>query len=290
MTKRTIDYKNLTADACLKLAESGDASAQCDMARRYLHGERGVKSDWTRANALYLSAANGGNADAMLYMGMRCFRGTRDEFDESRGNEWFEKALAANDDLRATIAETYFCIGSDFYDGDYTFEEWNGEDCEYYTLDEDREKGLKYMDRAIELGYTDGAYMLGYSYYFDIGDYAKAFELFVKSDFIRSWAIVGSMYTCGQGTSVDFEKAITYFEKCVRYDAGYAFDERALTAASADGRTAGYCYYCVGKTFGDDIMAYDVRDEKKAEKYYKLAKEHGYDRALVPSGDADYYD
>lgn len=290
MSKK-VDHKKLTADACERLALSGDPEAQCEMARRYLYGERGVKQNGTRAKEFYRSAAANGNAEAMFYMGMTCLRGEYSEFDEQKGVEWFEKAIVGDSGLCAAVAEVYFRIGSDLYDGDYTFEDWYGDNCELHTLEIDKAKGLMYMDRAIELGYIDGAYQLGYIYYFDIGDHKRALELFEKSDFIRSWALIGSMYACGDGTPVDFLRAIEYFKKCVRYDCDYSFNENAVIASNADdGRTAGYCYYCVGKAIGNDIMAYECCDAEKAEKYYALAKQHGYDPALAPSGGADYYD
>ncbi len=275
--KKQIDYGKLTAEMCEKLAGGGDASAMYELSRRL---------DGTERKAYYReAAANAGNVRAMYELGRECFYGDG-KFDADKGYEWFMKSLAAGDECREEISKTLFAIGADLFGGDCTVFDAKGIG---HYLDKDKERGIKYMNKAFEIGGCDRFYEFGCICYFDLHDYSGALEFLQKDDFMKSWSLIGKMYTLGEGTPVDLSKAAEYFEKCAAYDRRYAFSD-----AAAGGRDCllGYCYFCVGEYYGGDIMSHDRRDGAQAEKYYKLAKSHGYDPALVPENpdNIDFYD
>lgn len=83
-------YQRETVRKYRKMAERGDAAAQCELAYCYLMGE-GIKQDSAQANYWYRKAAEQGNPRAQCRMGIFCKKNL------TQAAEWYRKAAVQGD-------------------------------------------------------------------------------------------------------------------------------------------------------------------------------------------------
>ena len=90
-----------------KLAEKGDADAQCVMGFYYGMG-MGVAQDYAESSKWYRMAADQGNADAEYILGTYCANGFGAEKDEAEAAKWYRKAAEqGNVDAQNKLGDCY---------------------------------------------------------------------------------------------------------------------------------------------------------------------------------------
>jgi TPR repeat protein len=259
-----------------KKAESGDADAQCELAKRYLFGQ-GVPQDYTEAVKWYRKAAEQGNARAQDWLGF-CYQdgllGVSQDYTEAV--KWFRKAAeqgdaAAQDSLGVRYA--------------------NGEGVpQNYT------EAVKWFRKAAEHGAPGAQCDLGVSYANGQGvpqDYVEAAKWFWKAaeqGFPWAQAELGFCYYNGQGVAQDYQEAVKWFRKaaelvvtaqyglgtCYYNGKGVAQDSTEAVkwfrkAAEQGDATA---QYALGSTYADGLGV--PQDYTEAVKWYRKSAEQGY--------------
>lgn len=87
-------YKKKDIQRLQKLAETGNAAAQCELATCYFTGN-GVKKDFTEAFEWYQVAAQQGSAEGMGALGICYENGSGVEQSDERAATWYRKAAEA---------------------------------------------------------------------------------------------------------------------------------------------------------------------------------------------------
>lgn len=94
----------------VKRAEQGDATAQTDLAKKYLRGE-GVPKDVTKTFEWMQKAAVKGNADGQIGLGFLYGFGDGVPKDPSKAFYWFQKAAAQGNDNAESILGDMYVMG-----------------------------------------------------------------------------------------------------------------------------------------------------------------------------------
>ena len=144
----------------VKLAESGDATAQWTLGGSYYYG-RGVLQDYTQAAKWYRKAAGQGVADAEYDFGVMCYNGDSIPKDLAEALKWFRKA--ANQGNKAAENQ----LGAMYADGE--------------GVSKDITESFRWYRRAAEQGDPDGQFILGLNYMDGEGvpkNYIEAYKWF----------------------------------------------------------------------------------------------------------------
>ena len=184
------------------LSEKGDSNADYYLGEAYLKGP--LEENVEKGIYYYTKSAEAGNADAQYVLGEIYRRPMNNIGNKEMAAHWIE--LAANQDQRDAL-----CVMAYSYLQDPEIHTMNINNLSY---DQDVEKGMYYLRRAVELGSANALYVLAICY--QIGKYvekdvAKAFELLQKSVHFSSTPEsvnkLGDFYRDGIGTEQNYESA-----------------------------------------------------------------------------------
>ncbi|GHT42081.1 hypothetical protein FACS189443_4690 [Planctomycetales bacterium] len=89
--QKEIDYSKLSPDELRKLADKGDAKAQCNLGVAYYQG-KGVAKDYAEAVKWFRKAAEQGDAQAQYNLGVMYGKGEGVAKDYAEAVKWFRKA------------------------------------------------------------------------------------------------------------------------------------------------------------------------------------------------------
>ena len=184
-------------DALVSKANSGDASAQSELAQIYRDGQRVTQSFQTSAEWARL-AAEGGDAKAQNLLGRYLHSGLGGEKDQDQALHWLGKAAETGD-------------AGYLYDLAHALE--NGADGT-----SDAAAAAKYYQKAADAGHNDAATSLGVLYQEGRGveqDFAKARVLYERpasEGHARAQNNLGLLYVRGQGVPQDYERAAELFQ------------------------------------------------------------------------------
>ena len=219
-------------------ADFGNASAQCFLGKCYIFG-RGVTKDQTEAVKWCRKAAERGNVDAQVDLGLMYEDGWMGEEgyliteDEAEAMKWYRKAAERGN------ARAQFHVGL-IYAGGF------GVPVEFV-------EAVKWFRKAAEQGYVPAQYELGWTYYYGgygvTKDYAEAKKWLMKAaepeledaqyipgcifykggGFEDSWYLLGKIYyEGGHGLTQDYAEAKKWLQKAAEKgnsDAGKALKE-----------------------------------------------------------------
>ena len=183
--------------ALLEKAQNGDAAAQFELARDYLHGE-GEAKDEKKAFDWMSSAARQGNVDAEAGLGFFLASGIGTDKDESKGIEHLRAAAEKGSPKAAyNLARILMNKGPDY-----------------------SREALGLMTKAAKGGMPEAGRALADWYYFgEAGipiDYEKAFSFYLHAAEQGNPAAenaVGAMLYEGQGVPIDRKRAVEYYQK-----------------------------------------------------------------------------
>lgn len=206
-----------------------------------------------RAFEWYKRAAENENAEAMFRLG-RCYKyaiGTTENPDLAI--EWLEKG-AAEKDVQC-LTELALC---------YQYE---------YGVEENAAKVVEYMSEAAEAGYAYAQYKMG-TYYMDgygtiEENHATAiawYEKAIENENPNAMIEMGDYYLYDYDRLQQYDKAFPFYKQALEYD--------------RVNEGLGYCFF-----FGYGVES----NEPEAFKYFLMAAERGYVRAMYRTGLAYYY-
>ncbi|MEZ5849292.1 MAG: protein kinase [Hyphomicrobiaceae bacterium] len=160
----------------------------------------GGTQDYARARPLFETAANGGRADAMNWLGRIYLNGLGTAADPAKAWSWFERAANAGD--VASMAQ----LGQLFYNGQ--------------GVTKDLTKARDWFARAAAAGNTASQHQLGTIYYHGIGtakDLTKAIDYFsraARNGDVQSMLNLAHIYRTGAGGGqADLTKAREWYER-----------------------------------------------------------------------------
>ena len=236
-------------ELCKKAAELGYERAYESLAVKY-HLGSGVGIDLRRAFEWHKKAAELGNVEAMSLLGLMYENGEYVSEDHRESTRWYRKAAEQGDTFSMNnLAYNYAQgrgVGKSFSDAVYWYE------------------------RAIENGDESCVAALGWLYY-ENEYYAKALKYFKQTAEVNDdYALmnrIGNMYWSGEGTSVDYDRAVYWYRKSA--EGGFAWAKYNL----------GDCYR-QGRGVAKDLSV--------AIRWYSAAADDGIDDALEALGHAYY--
>jgi len=247
------------------LAESGDISAQLELAERYqalakldtktiklepseLYYEgKEVDKNARKALSWYLKSANQGNAIAQEKVGAAYHNGTIIEQDYSEAFKWYQKAIKEN------VAEAQFGLAILYDFGT--------------SVPKDLEKSKYWYQKARDQGYGPALFSLAYDYHSQYDDHKsqiKALELFQQlaneedqneEYVVRSQYALGFMYYDGYGTEKDYFQSAYWYQRAAEQEHGNAQQELARMYSKGEGVK---------------------QNHEQAMKWYKKAAGQGY--------------
>lgn len=230
-------------DLCMKAAEM---EYPYGMYRVGLYHEKGILGDENMEEAFnwYLKSAAKESLDAMFRVGLFYKRGLGTEENPDKALEWLQKG--ADMDSASCQTELALCYEQE------------------YGVEKDTAKAVEYMMKAAAQEYAYAQYKTGYYYMYGYGnletDYAKAIEWYEKAianDNIQALIEMGDYYLYDYDRLGQFDKAFPYYRK--------ALDDDLVTEG------LGICFAC---GYGTE------KNEAEAFKYYLMAAEDGYTRAM----------
>ncbi|KAF9407705.1 hypothetical protein BGZ76_006060, partial [Entomortierella beljakovae] len=177
----------------LKAANQGQANAQLNIGLMY-DNEQGATRDKLEAMEWYLKAAEQGHANAQFNVGKMYHKGQGVPQDYSKAMEWFLKAAKQGN------SNAQFGIGLMYNNGQ--------------GVTQDHSKAMEWYLKAAEQGHADAQYNVGCMYRNGNGvqqDYLKAMEWFLKAAKQGNSSAqfgIGLMYDNGQGVPQDYSKAM----------------------------------------------------------------------------------
>ena len=137
-------------DNTLKLAQQGDAVAQCKLGYIYRQGD-GVEQDYSKSFYWYKQAAERGNDVGQRSLGLMYKLGWGCSQDDARAAIWFRKSAEQGDCVAQYLfARTCYCLN----DG----------------VQEDGEQAIYWYTKAAEQGLADAEYELGQLYFYGWGN------------------------------------------------------------------------------------------------------------------------
>lgn len=196
-------------DAALIAAKNGDSDAQYYVGIRYHTGKDNVPADPHQAKYWLEAAANAGNVDALLYLGLRILAEVMElrTFPEEKGfygsaSEGIRHlTLAAekgNDDAQCHLANLY----------------WEGE-----YIHQDIEQALAWYEKAAKQNNADAQFRLGFIYQSDDYSYGDAemgaywLERAAEQGNVMAQRQLASNYLIGKGVEESTEKFKYWTEK-----------------------------------------------------------------------------
>ena len=159
--------------------------------------EPGIDQNWTKVQELFESAAEKGNADAMLCLGKMYADGDGVEKNTKKAEEWFSKG-AENGDANDMLSLALMYLKGD-------------------VIEKDEKKVAEWYEKAANKGNTDAMAYLAQLYVTGNGvekDLNKALEWYTKSaneGNVYAMSCLGRMYRDAK----DVKKAREWFEKVV---------------------------------------------------------------------------
>lgn len=202
-------YKSGGFDIILRLAEQGDAFAQCILGLCYSTGDV-VAKDNKKAYDWYKKAAEQGYAMAQHLYGTCYYYGLGVSKDSEKAVEWYIKAAKQ----------------------DYAEAQYDLANC--MSALKDYNAAAKWYDMAAQQGLAEAQFKLGVCYYNGLGvpqNYEKAYYWYKKAaeqGEIRSQINCGYCFEVGCGIHKDFEKAIEWYEKAANQGSAKAQFNLAL--------------------------------------------------------------
>lgn len=185
--------------------------AQNDLGVFYKTGKY-VEADVERAIYWYERSAKQNNIHALSNLGS--LLRSQKRYDEAI--IWLEKALAQGSANAANNLGLCYL---------------NGEGCNV-----DYDKAIEYFKKASENGNYYGDYNLGRVYTYYKFDYAKAFDYYLKAaskNHTGALNGIGLAYMHGRYASVNYDKALEYFDRSIAIDNGsYAYAHKAYLYAT----------------------------------------------------------
>lgn len=223
---------DISIDLLIKLADSGQAAAQFNLALAYYKG-LGVPQNFTEAAKWFTKAASQGYAKAQGMLGIMHEKGEGVTRDYKEAAKWYKKNAESGDSW------AQFFLGTMYYEGqgvpqDYTeaiywqtkaAEQGRG-DAQFnlgliYSRGEvvplDYGLAIKWFTKAAEQGNADAQFQLGAIYYKgehvaqNFTEAARWFNLAARQDNSQAKFILGLMYESGQGVEMDSSKAKWWF-------------------------------------------------------------------------------
>lgn len=201
----------------------------------------------------YVKASEGGNAEAMGRLGW-CYKyayGTEENPDKAF--EWFEKGTAGEDVY--ALAELAWCYEN------------------AYGTEEDMRKAITCYTRAAEMNFAYAQYKMGYYRMHGCDaleeDHPKALEWFgkaIENGNAQALVEMGDYYLYDYDDTDQYDNAFPYYKQAL---------EKDLVTEGL-----GYCLF-----FGYGVES----NEPEAFKYFLMAAERGYVRAMYRTGLAYYY-
>lgn len=177
----------------LESAKRGDPHAKA-MVAYHLKNGIGVEKNLDDATRWALSAATQSGLANWLLAQMHVGRKGK--------TEYLEAALLNNYPLVAPLYARLYLNGSDYFG--------------IRRNKRNQEIAIEYFQKAANFGFAEDAAFLGYYYFKEIGDKAKAFHYFnlaaKKGDF-ESMAMVANMFFYGVGTSQNDRAAFEWYKK-----------------------------------------------------------------------------
>lgn len=196
-----------------KAAAQGQASAESQLARIYLEGGAGIKTDYAAAMHWAQKAATDGDSRGYLYLGKIYMQGLGVPVDLDRAANYFSKGVQAGD----MKAPRYLGLLAQMQDDDAT--------------------AFKWFTEGAEAGDITSQFYLGRCYEIGAGvtqDYTQAMRWYQaaaqRTDHVGSDGMVGEagLYARGLGVPQDLDKAKALYEQAA------ALGNSAAKAALAD--------------------------------------------------------
>lgn len=230
-------------DFCMKAAQ---LEYPYGMYRVGLYYEKGVLGDENMEEAFnwYQKSAAMENLDAIFRLGLFYKRGLGTEENPDKALEWLQKG--ADMESASCLTELALCYEKE------------------YGVEENPAKAFEYMLKAAEQDYTYAQYKVGYYYMYGFGsleaNHATALEWYEKAianDSTQALIEMGDYYLYDYDQLGQFDKAFPYYRK--------ALDDNLVSEG------LGICFAC---GYGTE------KNEAEAFKYYLMAAEDGYVRAM----------
>ena len=262
-------------------AESGDAAAQCNLARCYLNGE-GVGKDGEQAEKWFRKAAEQGLADGQNGLGV-CYRsGKGVAKDEVEAVKWFRRAADQG------FAKAEFNLGVCYAFGQGVSQNAVG--------------AVKWFRKAADQGFAEGQNSLAVCYFKGEGvdkDVVEAVKWFRKSaeqGNPNGQLKLGSCYAFGQGVDENEVEAVKWFRKAAeqgvaiaQYNLGNCYNEGHGVAkdkveavkwykkAAEQGQSDGQLNLAIAYYSGEGVD----KDGEQAEKWFRKAADQGQRKAKI---------
>jgi TPR repeat protein len=194
------------AQALRTKAETGDASAQRDLAHLYLFGGYGVPLDYAQAKNWYTKAAEQGDAQAQVGLGILYGEGHGVPQDWTQAAAWVRKA-----------ADQQYAMGQ--YTLGAMYEKGQG-------VPQDYAEAATWYRKAAEQGHAEAQYNLGFAYDHGQGvpqDSAQAamwFRNAAEQGFAPAQCHLGQAHARGEGVSRDSVRAYMWLSIALTREPG----------------------------------------------------------------------
>lgn len=183
----------------LKAAKQNDSYALYSVGWNYAHGAGGVKKDVIEAAKWYRKSAERDNAGAQFDLGNCYWNGNGVEQNKAEAIKWYTKS-AENGNIKAQKM-----LGAKYFSGD--------------GVREDRVKAAKWFRKAAERDDVDAQLMLGLCYFHKGGNLAEAVKWFRKAaekgEATAQYAL-GLCYFEGKGVAENVEEAFKWLSKSAK--------------------------------------------------------------------------
>ena len=226
-----------------KLAEQGNAQAQCRLGLCYANGQ-GVKQDYAEAVKWFRKAAEQGNVLAQYNLGVCCLNGTGANKDPAEAVKWFRKAADQG------LAQAQYNLGLCYANGQ--------------GVSRNSAEAMKWYRKAADQGYAEAQCVLGFCYINGTGvnkDPAEAVKWLRKAaeqgNALAQYNL-GVCYINGIGVNKDSAEAVKWYRKAA--EQGNALAQYFLGVCCYDGQGV-------------------KQDPAEAEKWWRKAADQGYEPA-----------
>lgn len=187
-----------------KAIATGEFRGLYNLGMLYMNGE-GVKKDEKKAISYWEQSAQKGLVDAYHSLGVCYYQGTGKKQDFKKAAEYFQLASDLGDtNSKCNLGNMYL----------------NG-----IGVSKDNKKAFKLFSEAAELGDFNGYTNVGVMYQQGLGveepNITKAIEFYEKAaeaGNLSALTNLAILYQEGQGVPCDIEKALSYYNRAIKYD------------------------------------------------------------------------
>jgi len=255
-----MNSENLSIEAIIKAAESGDSNAQTSLAMCYSSG-KGVEKDMQLAAFWYTKASEQGDSSAQCLLGMCYENGDGVERDTKKALYWYLQSAEQGDDISQGIIALYYEMGAD--------------------IAQNFKKAVYWHTKAAEQGNTRSQFHLGMLYENGKGieeDSHKAVIWYTKAAQQNDGTAqlhLGRCYENGVGVEKDQKKADYWYAKAADdiyalesldkyYDSGKGKNDRYKSAGewyqtyASNGAAARNYAYFIREVDEEDIDLYTL--------------------------------